>query len=63
MLMKKQHIQELIDAINENMKENDYKVWYYETALEDGTKAVHAGHTCNPVFEPDDIHEVKFTNK
>lgn len=62
MLKQKQHIQEQIDALNENMKEIDYKVWYYETALAAGSEAVHAGHTCNPTFEPDEIHEGKFKN-
>ncbi len=55
MLKQKQAIQAQLDALTENMKEIDYKVWYYKTALAAGTEAIHRGHPCNPSFEPDQI--------
>lgn len=50
-LQHKKVIQEQIVALNKNMEEIDYKIWYYETAIEAGTEAIHAGHICNPPFE------------
>ncbi len=59
MLKQKQAIQAQLDALNENMQEMDYKIWYYKTALAAGTEAIHAGHPCNPSFEPDQKHPLK----
>jgi hypothetical protein len=57
----KNKIQNQIDKLYENMKEINYQIWYYETAIQAGTEAVHKGHPCNPSFEPDEIDEQKIT--
>jgi hypothetical protein len=43
------------------MKEINYKVWYYETAIHTGTEAVHQKHPCIPSFEQDETDEQKIT--
>lgn len=41
MLLHKQELQKQIDQLQKNMALVDYKVWYYETAIEAGTTAIH----------------------
>lgn len=55
MLAQKESIESQIKFLQLNMKELEYKIWYYEEALKAGTEKIHAGHTCNPSFEPDEI--------
>lgn len=60
MLGQKRYIEEQIEMLNLNLKELEYKIWYYETAIEAGTEAIHKGHLCNPDFEPDKIPDEQF---
>ena len=55
----KRELEAHIASLQAHMKELDYKVWYYETALKAGTEAVHKGNTCTPGFEPDEIPDIK----
>ena len=57
MLDQKEVINKQIEMLKQNMKELDFKIWYYQTAIEAGTEAIHAGHICNPDFDPDRIPE------
>jgi Predicted transcriptional regulators len=41
MINHKQKIQKQIDEINKHMELIDYKIWYYETAIEAGTTEIH----------------------
>ena len=63
MLDQKKAVEEHMRLLEENMKELDYKIWYYRTAVEAGTEDIHEGHVCNPSFEPDEIPEDGMTGK
>lgn len=54
-LKQKAALEEQINFLQYNLKELNYKVWYYEKAIEAGTERVHEGHSCNPTLEPDEI--------
>lgn len=41
MLNHKKEMQKQIDQLNKHMELIDYKIWYYETADEAGTKTIH----------------------
>ena len=58
-IIKKQHeaVEAQIRALQVNLKELEYKEWYYETAIAAGTESIHFGRPCNPGFEPDEIDE------
>lgn len=55
MLAQKESIESQIKFLQLNMKELEYKIWYYEEALKAGTEKIHKGHPCCPTFEPDEI--------
>lgn len=55
MLNQKAAIEEKIELLKLNMKELDYKIWYYQKAIEAGTEKIHSEHMCNPTLEPDEI--------
>lgn len=56
-LRQKESLEEQIRFLKYNLKELEYKAWYYETAIEAGTEKIHAGTPCNPSFAPDEIPE------
>lgn len=43
---QKKQVEAQIAALNKYMEKIDYKIWYYETALEAGTEAVHQEKKC-----------------
>ena len=60
-LRQKENLEEQFRQLQSDMQELEYKLWYYEAALEAafeaGTEKVHKDHPCNPTFEPDTISE------
>ena len=54
-LKQKEHLEEQIWFLQENLRQLEYKEWYYETAVEAGTERIHANRPCNPTMEPDEI--------
>ena len=56
-LRQKENLEKQFRQLQNDMQELEYKVWYYETALEAGTEDIHKGHPCNPTLEPDTIPE------
>ncbi|MCI5649107.1 MAG: MerR family transcriptional regulator [Fusicatenibacter sp.] len=56
-LRQKESLEEQIRFLQYNLKELDYKVWYYETAVAAGTERIHEGRPCNPTMEPDLVLE------
>ena len=47
-LRQKQSVIEQIAALQENLKELEYKEIYYDTAIEAGTESIHSGKSCSP---------------
>lgn len=56
-LRQKENLEEQFRQLQNDMQELEYKLWYYEAALEAGTEKVHKDHPCNPTLEPDTIPE------
>lgn len=56
-LKQKDSLEEQIKYLQYNLKELEYKAWYYATAIEAGTERIHAGRSCNPSFDLDEINE------
>lgn len=54
-LCQKEALEAQIRFLKHNLKELEYRAWYYETAIEAGTEKIHADKPCNPSFEPDEI--------
>lgn len=54
-LRQKEALEEQIRFLQYNLKELEYKVWYYDRAVEAGTESIHEGRPCNPTMEPDEI--------
>lgn len=54
-LKQKKAIEDQIRFLQENLKVIEYKVWYYQTAVEAGTEGIHAGRVCSPAMEPDPL--------
>ena len=43
--------------LKQNLKELEYKEWYYKTAIEAGTESIHKDRKYNPTMDPDEIPE------
>lgn len=56
-LQQKESLEEQISFLQYNLKELEYKAWYYEKAIEAGSESIHAGRSCNPTLAPDVIPE------
>ena len=56
-LRQKKAIEEQIAFLQENLRQIEYKAWYYETAIAAGTERIHAERPCNPTMKPDEIPE------
>lgn len=56
-LRQKQAILDQISALEQNLKEVEYKEWYYRSAMEAGTEKIHADRPCSVSMEPDQIPE------
>jgi DNA-binding transcriptional MerR regulator len=56
-LRQKKSIEEQIKALQMNLKEINYKEWYYRTAIEAGTESIHRGEPQTASLEPDEIPE------
>ena len=56
-LRQKENLEKQFRQLQNDMQELEYKVWYYETALEAGTEDINKGHPCNQTLEPDTIPE------
>ena len=54
-LKQKQSLENQMEFLRQNMKELEYKEWYYDTAIAAGTESIHKGHSCSPTLEPDTI--------
>lgn len=54
-LKQKESIKSQMKKLRESMKELEYKEWYYDTAIEAGTEAIHSGRSCSPTMKPDKI--------
>ena len=54
-LQQKESLESQIRFLQCNLKELEYKAWYYEKAIEAGTEKIHSERPCNPSFEPDEI--------
>lgn len=52
-LKQKEALEGQISFLTRNLKELEYKAWYYEKAVEAGTEKIHEGNSCNPCLEPD----------
>lgn len=44
----KKAVQEKMEEFEKYMKKIDYKIWYYTTAVEAGTEAIHTNNSCEP---------------
>lgn len=54
-LKQKESLEEQIRFLQYNLKELEYKVWYYETAIAAGTERIHENRPCSPTMELDEI--------
>lgn len=54
-LKQKEALKDQMNKLQEEMKELEYKEWYYNTAIEAGTERIHEGRGCNPTMKPDEI--------
>ncbi len=54
---QKENLECQMRQLQNDMQELNYKLWYYEAALEAGTESIHAGHPCSPTLDPDTIPE------
>lgn len=52
---QKEIIYDKIEELKLNLKELEYKEWYYKKAIEAGTEDIHKNRPCNPTLEPDEI--------
>lgn len=52
---QKASLEEQIRFLQCNLKELEYKAWYYEKAVAAGTESVHMGQPCNPSMDPEAI--------
>lgn len=52
---QKHKIETEIDFLKHNLKELEYKEWYYEKALQAGSESVHKNNPCHPTFDLDQI--------
>ena len=45
-LEQKERVQAQIDVLNKCMEKIEHKIWYYRTAVEAGTEAIHESKAC-----------------
>ncbi len=45
-LERKREVEKQIEELQSTLDFINYKCWYYETAIEAGTEAIHFGHDC-----------------
>ena len=53
-LEQEENIKDQIKDLKYHLKELEYKKWYYETAIQEGSENVHK-NSCNPTFRNDKI--------
>lgn len=54
-LKQKESILQQLEELQTNLKHIEFKEWYYRTAIEAGTAAIHEGRPCEPTLEPETI--------
>jgi DNA-binding transcriptional MerR regulator len=58
-LKQKSKIEKQIEFLQYNLKEINYKEWYYQKAIEAGTESIHSENPCGTTMAPDEIPENK----